>query len=800
MKLNNWLYASTVLLMLAGCGDDWNEDKLDGFVDRPGATDVKNIEYTLTDADYKTIATNKTNKALAEAEGLADELSKLTSNKYFTDQISAAKYVPAFLSEAYATADDKSAVKLTYNKLVGEPAYVTAIGAAKNYTLTDADYEGVWGKVVKASYLSPKTENRIGKILKTAMPEAAAGDMVMVDYAFSETEPSVGGGGGEVVEPTWTPVTLPVRASGKSWNYINVGPVDLSEYKGMTVNIGFKYTSTVEKCGKWELKNFKVLSVPYLDIFCFKKQEDGSYKKLYMGKEGFPGAGEYLFVSVDHEGNYNVLGAFADDKTYGYAKAVKTAVKGDVIDAAAAEHAITLEAAEGGYYMKDAKGRYLYMSGTYDSFNLSKEVGTDGYVWAINDKFQEWINITNVTKNKTVKMNFYAKDARYSFGSYSDEKLTENTVFANTLCGDEAGFTVNDVNLGGMESVWYNDKTYGWVASAQDKNQVKHEAETMLVSPAIEIADNAALPYFTIDEALNFGNIDQVTVMVSTDYAALTSRAATRIAYGCNRTGLYVYDGESWSKHSINDVTLDVMQPAAYASLGVGYLKSPANVIPTYLKNNYPYAQADDKAVVAYYASETAAVAAKECIFNGTDWVLTAAAVPVVDQFVKNSGKWVYDPSVVIELPGGKGQPLSTLYFQAMTDWVWENIDQPNGITTKGQGYVTSYGNNEYYTGASAYQGNIDWRASKAKEQYADGYEGMSDEQIVDAMKQHFIEVMTQVLAKLNPDAKMVAGLDVLYTINFAVYDGATTNWTVVFKVVGDAKFEYVEGSLQVRG
>ena len=90
MKINKWLYVSAALLMLAGCDDDWNEDKLDGFK-RPDVTDIKNIEYTLTDADYKSIAGNKTNKALAEAEGMADQLAKLTNNKYFTDEITAAK-------------------------------------------------------------------------------------------------------------------------------------------------------------------------------------------------------------------------------------------------------------------------------------------------------------------------------------------------------------------------------------------------------------------------------------------------------------------------------------------------------------------------------------------------------------------------------------------------------------------------------------------------------------------------------------------------------------------------------------
>ena len=60
----------------------------------------------------------------------------------------------------------------------------------------------------------------------------------------------------------------------------------------------------------------------------------------------------------------------------------------------------------------------------------------------------------------------------------------------------------------------------------------------------------------------------------------------------------------------------------------------------------------------------------------------------------------MYDPNVTITLPVGKGIEISTLYYQACTDWVFENIDKPLGSTgiKSGMFYVTSYGNNEYYT------------------------------------------------------------------------------------------------------
>ena len=153
----------------------------------------------------------------------------------------------------------------------------------------------------------------------------------------------------------------------------------------------------------------------------------------------------------------------------------------------------------------------------------------------------------------------------------------------------------------------------------------------------------------------------------------------------------------------------------------------------------------------------------------------------------------MYDPNVTITLPAGKSQPLSTLYYQACTDWVWANVDQKMGVTEKGKGYVTSYGNNEYYCGTSAYQGNVDIRPAKAKEQYPEGYEGMTDDEITQLMKDRFTkEVLPGALATLHPEAAPIDGLDVLYTINFAVYTGSTSEYTVVYKVVGKGQFEFV--------
>ena len=55
----------------------------------------------------------------------------------------------------------------------------------------------------------------------------------------------------------WTQLA-PAYPTSLSWNFVSSGEVDLSAYKGKKVQIGFKYTSTAEKAGTWEVKNFKV--------------------------------------------------------------------------------------------------------------------------------------------------------------------------------------------------------------------------------------------------------------------------------------------------------------------------------------------------------------------------------------------------------------------------------------------------------------------------------------------------------------------------------------------------------------
>lgn len=283
-----------------------------------------------------------------------------------------------------------------------------------------------------------------------------------------------------------------------------------------------------------------------------------------------------------------------------------------------------------------------------------------------------------------------------------------------------------------------------------------------------------------------------VTDAASAAAATASSRAATETVPSQAEFAVYTFNGTRWT------AAADVVMPshADYQAMGQRYDnlsdEAPATLLPKFLKAKYPYASEGDTRFVTYFyfASSTTTVRCDEYTFNGTDWTPAATVTTQTAQFVRTGGKWIYDPNVTITLPAGKGQELSTLYFQTCVDWVKSQIDDKTGAT-----YVTSYGNNEYYSGTSAYQGNVDLRAASARAQYAAGYADMTDEQIVATMKQRFeSEVMPAALSILHPDAEPIAGVDVIYTINFSAYNGsATTPYTATYKVTGRGQFELIE-------
>ena len=108
---------------------------------------------------------------------------------------------------------------------------------------------------------------------------------------------------------------------------------------------------------------------------------------------------------------------------YGYLQVADVTVSGSTVEAAD-ENAFVFTAVDGGYTIKQADGRYLYMTGTYNSFNVSTDL-TEGYVWTVTANSDGTMTVTNASNGKTLQY-----DSQYSsYGAYSDVRGTYPTVY-----------------------------------------------------------------------------------------------------------------------------------------------------------------------------------------------------------------------------------------------------------------------------------------------------------------------------------------------------------------------------------
>lgn len=667
--------ALAAMAALTGCDENaWN-DHLDGFESDLPIEQKEAVDYTLAAADYKSIASNADNKALAEAAGVTAELAAVGSKGCFNDKVTAREYIPAWLNTAnnpYFTLTDGSSLRLTYKVSSGLPECVYASAAAHLYTVSEDDYMEVWGSdedYIDAFAPSHPASKNLVPIIADYYDDAEPGEYVIVTYNESAQEPVFGGGGSVTPTP-------PFELS----NVIGTLKAD----QNVTVNGVVSGVCT----GGITLTDASGTIFMYMGSIDVNQYPVGTQLTVTGTTTSFKGN-----LQIANGAEIEVVGT--QDYTYPVPE-VYTAAK---LDAALERPA-------------DVPAVYCQMTGKL----------------VVGEKN---INLILADDAKAQGSVYYASDALKA-QLKDGETVTITGWFISISGGKYCNVVVNTVEQGAP-------------------SKASRRARTVRAA--------AAVPSQTVN-------------------------------------AVYYYNGSTWSVPS----DFDVLSPSDYRAMGMSHddLSAPLEYLPTYLKVKHPYAKADDTRYVLckVYASGVTNYACYSFTFNGSEWINNDGVTEESAQFVRTGGKWIYDPNVTITLPAGKGQELSTLYFQACVDWVYENKCVPLGDTsiTSGKYWVTSYGNNEYYSGTSAYQGNVDLRAGSARSQYAEGWGDLTNEQIVETMKHRFThEVFPAVLSKLHSDATPIPGLDLLYFINFSAYNGsATTPYTVTYKVTAPGTFEFV--------
>ncbi|MBQ8450675.1 MAG: chitobiase/beta-hexosaminidase C-terminal domain-containing protein [Bacteroidaceae bacterium] len=143
-----------------------------------------------------------------------------------------------------------------------------------------------------------------------------------------------------------------------------------------------------------------------------------SATKPYQQASAVASGSKYGIIAAD-----SVAMPLAADKSYGYLYTDTVKAKGGYVETVE-YFGFTFESADGGYTIKDVNGRYLYMTGNYNSFNVSETLPEEGAVWSVEIAQDGAATIKNVAKDKTI----YYSLQYSSFGCYAADKVNENMV------------------------------------------------------------------------------------------------------------------------------------------------------------------------------------------------------------------------------------------------------------------------------------------------------------------------------------------------------------------------------------
>ena len=122
-------------------------------------------------------------------------------------------------------------------------------------------------------------------------------------------------------------------------------------------------------------------------------------------------AGQYLIYSEGFAAT-----ALSETGNYGYLPQFAVAANGNFIETNA-YYAFTFTEVEGGYTIQDTFGRFVYQTGTYNSFNVAAEMPAEGAVWTVTiDEETGEATITNTSVNKYIQ---YSSQYN-SYGSYAN--------------------------------------------------------------------------------------------------------------------------------------------------------------------------------------------------------------------------------------------------------------------------------------------------------------------------------------------------------------------------------------------
>ena len=433
-----------------------------------------------------------------------------------------------------------------------------------------------------------------------------------------------------------------------------------------------------------------------------------------------------------------------------------------------------------GYVISDKAGAILvYMGGGFDAGTYP--IGTQLNVAGTVDAFNNGLQLTSSATVKKLGSEDYKFPAPKVMDGAALDALKADpknrlAIYAS-VSGEMSVGTYTNLIVPGAK----NTKISPYYVSSDQKKLLTDKAKVTLVGWIVSCSKSGICNFVVNDIKLDGG-------------AATTAIGTLSLAAEVPTTSLnaiYRFDGTKWSVPS----DMAVLNPGDYTAMGQSHpnLTEPDNYLPAYCRQKFPYAAAKDSKFIVYkfYNGSSTVLACANYVYNGTEWVKNDGVETITSQFVRTNCVWKFDPSVTINLP--ETSTFATNFYQSCVDWVYQTKCVPLGDTSikSGKFWVSKYGNNEVYSGASAFKNDVDLRPGAAVTQYAAGWEGKTDAEIIAGLKHNFAyETLPAVLAEYYPDAVPIEGVEVLYTVNFDAFDGSRHPSIIVYEVTGPAKFE----------
>ena len=523
------------------------------------------------------------------------------------------------------------------------------------------------------------------------------------------------------------------------------------------------------------------------------QQGDGSYDSygLYDTQLGsYP----HLYKLNDEGTAYVDIATLKAEPTNNYTSVLGSAVLNDAVEVKGYISAVSSQ----GPILTDNGGSVLLYKTT--GYELGDEVTVSGTISSFNCGFQ--IGTSGISIEKTGTTTVTYPTAMEITGAKADELLTTRTA-------DEYAYYAKMTGTVAVSGNYYNFNLDGATTAVGSIYGATDEVKSWLSD-----GQQCTIYGYFVSISKTGGAPKYVNMIVTSVESVSTTAAAKAATVQSEKQYAYF----KWNGTAFEDTQIVAVQPADYTEMGQNYgnFTNPAqdNYLPKFLGKEYPYAQEGDVKYVAFrcYAGGSTSWKVDEYTNNGSAWVKTIYFASKTDQFRKAEGAWAIDRTLELDYTGNGADTKA--FYQYCVNWVYDNKDVPmgapardnagvivstdivtiNGEKPAGNYWVSNYGNNEFYTGASAYYGNIDWRASACKGGFAAaGMGDLSDDEIVEKLKEHTAEVFTEVLSYVYPEMTPAEYKKVV--IKVYAY-GPNVNYSFTFDVVDTGKFQYVEGSM----